>query len=86
MHGVQLYVTDRDKFEAVKTGLSVIKTIHDLYPEDFEFLSTGSFDKLAGNGWIRTKIKNGTSIENIINSYEKTLQQFSKTMSRVKFR
>lgn len=81
-HGVQLYVTDRDKFEAVKTGLSVIKTIHDLYPEDFEFLSTGSFDKLAGNGWIRTKIENGTSVEDIINSYEKTLQQFSKTRKK----
>ncbi|MCY8280948.1 DUF1343 domain-containing protein, partial [Bacillus inaquosorum] len=81
-HGVQLYVTDREKFEAVKTGLSLIKTIHDLYPEDFEFLSTGSFDKLAGNGWIRTKIKNGASIEDIIDSYEKPLQQFSKTRKK----
>ncbi|AEP85081.1 exo-beta-N-acetylmuramidase NamZ family protein [Bacillus spizizenii] len=81
-HGVQLYVTDREKFEAVKTGLSLIKTIHDLYPEHFEFLSTGSFDKLAGNGWIRTKIENGASIEDIIDSYEKPLQQFSKTRKK----
>ncbi|RPJ99977.1 hypothetical protein BSBH6_03486 [Bacillus subtilis] len=81
-HGVQLYVTDREKFEAVKTGLSLIKTIHDLYPEDFEFLSTGSFDKLAGNGWIRTKIENGASIEDIIDNYEKPLQQFSKTRKK----
>ncbi|MCY8882759.1 DUF1343 domain-containing protein [Bacillus spizizenii] len=81
-HGVQLYVTDREKFEAVKTGLSLIKTIHDLYPEHFEFLSTGSFDKLAGNGWIRTKIENGASIEDIIASYEKPLQQFGKTRKK----
>ncbi|PWG67100.1 DUF1343 domain-containing protein, partial [Enterobacter mori] len=48
----------------------------------FEFLSTGSFDKLAGNGCIRTKIENGTSIEDIIDSYEKPLQQFSKTRKK----
>ncbi|MEG7336280.1 exo-beta-N-acetylmuramidase NamZ family protein [Bacillus sp. 0102A] len=81
-HGVQLYVTDRKKFEAVRTGLSLIKTIHDLYPEDFEFLATGSFDKLAGNGWIKTEIKNGTSIEDIIDRYEKPLKQFSKTRKK----
>ncbi|MGF7535810.1 exo-beta-N-acetylmuramidase NamZ domain-containing protein [Bacillus mexicanus] len=81
-HGVQLYVTNRETFEVVRTGLSLIKAIHDLYPDNFEFLSTGSFDKLAGNGWIRANIKNGDSIENIMNSYEKPLQQFSKTRKK----
>lgn len=78
-HGVQLYITDREKFEAVKTGLSLIKMIHDLYPDDFQFLASGSFDKLAGNGWIRTKIKNGASIDEIIDTYQKQLKQFNKT-------
>ncbi|MEC0356758.1 exo-beta-N-acetylmuramidase NamZ family protein [Bacillus halotolerans] len=78
-HGVQLYITDREKFEAVKTGLSLIKMIHDLYPNDFQFLASGSFDKLAGNGWIRTKIENGASIDEIIDTYQKQLKQFNKT-------
>ena len=38
-HGVEIYVTDRDEFRAVPTGLHIIKTIHDLYPDDFEFLA-----------------------------------------------
>jgi uncharacterized protein YbbC (DUF1343 family) len=78
-HGVQLFITDREKFEAVKTGLSLIKMIHDLYPDDFKFLASGSFDKLAGNGWIRTKIVNGASIDEIIDTYQKQLNQFNKT-------
>lgn len=65
-HGVQLYVTDRSSFEAVKTGLSIIKAIHDLYPKDFQFLQTGSFDKLIGNGWIKEEINQGTSVKHIM--------------------
>ncbi|MED4848981.1 DUF1343 domain-containing protein [Bacillus atrophaeus] len=77
-HGVQMYVTDRKKFEAVKTGLSLIKTIHDLYPDDFEFLATGSFDKLIGNGWVRTKIEEGADIQEITDAYQKILKEFKK--------
>ncbi|KXZ16869.1 hypothetical protein AXI59_18400 [Bacillus nakamurai] len=75
-HGVQLYVTNRNTFEAAKTGLSIIKTIHSLYPNDFSFLSTGSFDKLIGNGWVRKKIENGASIAEIMNTYQRRLDQF----------
>ncbi|WFE14419.1 DUF1343 domain-containing protein [Bacillus atrophaeus] len=77
-HGVQMYVTDRKKFDAVKTGLSLIKTIHDLYPDDFEFLATGSFDKLIGNGWVRTKIEEGADIQEITDAYQKPLKEFKK--------
>ena len=38
-HGVEVYVTEPTKFEAVKTGIAMVKTAHDLYPDDFEFLS-----------------------------------------------
>ncbi|MCM3028079.1 DUF1343 domain-containing protein [Bacillus safensis] len=77
-HGVQLYVTDRSSFEAVKTGLSIIKTIHDLYPNDFQFLQTGSFDKLIGNGWIKEEINKGTSVKHIMKRYHHDLKTFEK--------
>ncbi|WP_430742696.1 exo-beta-N-acetylmuramidase NamZ family protein [Bacillus atrophaeus] len=77
-HGVQIYVTDRKTFEAVKTGLSLIKTIHDLYPDDFVFLATGSFDKLIGNSWVRTKIEEGADIQEITDAYQKPLKEFKK--------
>ncbi|MFX0564138.1 MULTISPECIES: exo-beta-N-acetylmuramidase NamZ domain-containing protein [Bacillus] len=77
-HGVQLYVTDRSSFEAVKTGLSIIKAIHDLYPKDFQFLQTGSFDKLIGNGWMKEEINQGTSVKHIMKRYHHDLKTFEK--------
>ncbi|WP_353853955.1 DUF1343 domain-containing protein [Bacillus sp. Bos-x628] len=77
-HGVQLYVKDRSSFEAVKTGLSIIKTIHDLYPEDFQFLQTESFNKLIGNGWVREEINKGTSVKHIMKRYHHDLKTFEK--------
>ncbi|MDM5296769.1 DUF1343 domain-containing protein [Bacillus pumilus] len=77
-HGVQLHVTDRTSFEAVKTGLSIIKAIHDLYPQDFQFLQTGSFDKLIGNGWIKEDIMTGSSIKHIMKRYHHDLNLFEK--------
>ncbi|AMM96015.1 exo-beta-N-acetylmuramidase NamZ family protein [Bacillus pumilus] len=77
-HGVQLYVTDRSSFEAVKTGLSILKAIHDLYPKDFQFLKTGSFDKLIGNGWIKEEINQGTSVKHIMKRYHHDLKSFEK--------
>ncbi|WP_416232529.1 exo-beta-N-acetylmuramidase NamZ domain-containing protein [Bacillus safensis] len=77
-HGVQLYVTDRSSFEAVKTGLSIIKAIHDLYPNDFQFLQTGSFDKLIGNDWMKEEINKGTSVKHIMKCYHHDLKTFEK--------
>ncbi|ASS62456.1 MULTISPECIES: exo-beta-N-acetylmuramidase NamZ family protein [Bacillus] len=80
-HGVQVYVTNRNTFGAAKTGLSILKTMHDLYPNDFSFLPTGSFDKLIGNGWVRKKIEKGASIEDITGTYQRRLDQF-KTLRK----
>ena len=51
--GVQLYVTDRDNFNAVKTGYAMLYTIRDMYPEKFQYLSTNFIDKLTGNSYVR---------------------------------
>ena len=47
--GVQVYVTDRDNFNAVKTGYAMLYTIRDMYPDKFQYLSTNFIDKLTGN-------------------------------------
>jgi uncharacterized protein YbbC (DUF1343 family) len=77
-HGVEIYVTDRAEFDAVPTGLHIIKTIHDMYPEDFEFLSNNFFDKLIGNDWVRTMILEGASVTDITNKYQKEQDEFKK--------
>ena len=33
--GVQIHVTDRDGYEAVRTGLTILETMQDIWPDQF---------------------------------------------------
>ncbi|WP_236712768.1 exo-beta-N-acetylmuramidase NamZ domain-containing protein [Peribacillus muralis] len=81
-HGVEIYVSDRKKFKAVPTGLHIIKTIHDLYPNDFEFLQANNFSLLIGNGWVKGKIEDGASVNEIMSEYEDDLDAFKKVRKK----
>ncbi|WP_077328116.1 exo-beta-N-acetylmuramidase NamZ family protein [Virgibacillus siamensis] len=81
-HGIQIHVTHKPSFNPVTTGLHIVKTIHDLYPEDFEFRAENSqgisfFDYLVGNGWIREAIEEGKSVEYMKNRWQDELNEFS---------
>ncbi|MCA1057198.1 DUF1343 domain-containing protein [Rossellomorea aquimaris] len=82
-HGIQIHVTDRKAFKPVETGLHIVKTIHDMYPEDFEFRTENSagisfFDNLIGNGWIREGIEQGRSVEEMVAEWKPELDQFKQ--------
>ncbi|WP_307439886.1 DUF1343 domain-containing protein [Bacillus sp. V2I10] len=77
-HGVEIYVTDREEFDAIPTGLHIIKTIHDMYPNDFQFLSNNFFDKLIGNDWVRPMILEGATVTDIMNQYQKEQDDFKE--------
>jgi uncharacterized protein YbbC (DUF1343 family) len=80
-HGVEIHVTDEKLFQPVLSGITLVKTIHDLYPNDFEFRAEDSrgisfFDLLVGNGWIRDYIESGRSVDEIISRYHDELEDF----------
>jgi uncharacterized protein YbbC (DUF1343 family) len=82
-HGIQIHVTDRYAFKPVETGLSIVKTIHDLYPSQFAFSQENSqgisyFDQLIGNGWVRQVIEDGMSVEEMKQKWEKDVETFMK--------
>ena len=77
-HGVEIYVTDREEFEAVPTGLHIIKTIHDMYPDEFQFLAANNFSLLIGNDWVRTMILEGATVADIMNEYQDEQDEFKK--------
>ncbi|WP_082235737.1 exo-beta-N-acetylmuramidase NamZ family protein [Halobacillus massiliensis] len=82
-HGVQIHVTHKESFEPIETGLHIVKTIHDMYPDDFAFRAENSqgisfFDNLIGNGWVREAIENGDSVEEIKNQWQDELKEFKK--------
>jgi uncharacterized protein YbbC (DUF1343 family) len=82
-HGIQIHVTDRYAFKPVETGLSIVKTIHDLYPGQFAFSQENSqgisyFDQLIGNGWVRQAIEDGMPVEEMKQKWEKDVETFMK--------
>jgi uncharacterized protein YbbC (DUF1343 family) len=77
-HGVEIYVTDREEFEAVQAGLHIIKTIHDMYPNDFQFLAANNFSLLIGNDWVRTMILEGATVAEIMKEYQNEHNEFKK--------
>ncbi|SEI86654.1 Uncharacterized conserved protein YbbC, DUF1343 family [Bhargavaea ginsengi] len=79
-HGIQVHITDRDDYKPVETGLHIVKTIHDLYPEDVTL--TSFFDNLIGNGWIREGIENGMSVEEMKAEWEEELKAFKDVRKR----
>ena len=82
--GVQIHVTDREAFLPVRTGLALLKTLHDDYPQDFRFEPGNPpfFDKLAGNGWIRLAVGKGESVDDMEARWQPELQRFQEVRRR----
>lgn len=81
-HGIQIHVTDRNAYKPFETGLYIVKTIHDMYPNDFQFRAPNAagisfFDNLVGNGSIRADIEAGKSIEEIKAAWQAGLDEFN---------
>ncbi|NIK12448.1 exo-beta-N-acetylmuramidase NamZ family protein [Alkalibacillus almallahensis] len=77
-HGIEIHVTDQTEYKSIKTGLHIVKAIHDLYPEGFSFRSDGFFDNLIGNGWVQESIENGESVDAIIDQWQDDLDDFKE--------
>ncbi|MFG6150678.1 exo-beta-N-acetylmuramidase NamZ family protein [Halobacillus sp. B23F22_1] len=82
-NGVEIHVNHKESYQPVETGLHIVKTIHDMYPEDFAFRAENAagisfFDNLIGNGWVRQAIENGESVDEIKAEWEDELNEFKK--------
>jgi uncharacterized protein YbbC (DUF1343 family) len=81
-HGIQLHITDRNKFQPVLTGLHLVATIKRLYPKAFAwrepYEETGRlpFDLLMGTDRVRKMLDEGVSVEEIAAGFEPELQKF----------
>ncbi len=84
--GVFLHVTDRQLFEPVITGLAMVKTLRDLYPNDFMWKATAyeyefnrnPFDVIAGTTKIREMFETGKSIEEIKLFWQTDVEEFNR--------
>ncbi len=78
--GVQLHVEDRHTLHSFKTGLTLLETIADMYPNDFEFSNQGEryfFDLLAGTKELRGIILKGQTAD-FLHECADQVEQFKK--------
>lgn len=84
--GLQLHITDRHKFEPVKTFTALLLSIHRLYekenlwrppPYEYEYEKL-PFDILSGSENLRKQIDRGESLEAIVDSWKQDLREFRK--------
>lgn len=88
--GVQIHVVDRDKFKPFKTGVAVIKAVHDLYPEHFEWkhppyeyeTEKMPIDILAGTNRLRKDIAKGKSVEEMEEWWREQCLEFQRKVRK----
>ena len=84
--GVQVHVTDRERFTPVIVGIAMIKTAYDLYTDQFAWkldayeyvFDKNPFDVVSGTDKIRIAIESGASLKDIEDSWEESLKDFAK--------
>lgn len=78
-NGVEVHVTDRSRFDSVISGVTLLYTIRDMYPGDFEYLDDNAFEKLTGTSDIR----NGTySLNELRKRFADSSANFKETSSK----
>jgi uncharacterized protein YbbC (DUF1343 family) len=82
--GVFIHVADRRIYQPVLTGIAMVKTIYDLYKDDFRWkdppyeyvYDKNPFDVISGTDRIRKFIENGADPDTIKLSWENDVKSF----------
>ena len=86
-NGIQTHFMDRDAVQTVRTGLHIIKGLHDLHPGEFEFREPNEsginhFDLVAGTTKTRAAITAGVPADEIYASYQPERDEFMELRRR----
>ncbi len=82
--GVQVYVTDRARFEAVRVGLHVLAACRAQAPEHFAFLTNSiegelpHFDLLAGSARPREHLQAAAPVDELVRGWDADLAGFAR--------
>lgn len=90
--GAQIHIINRERFRPFKTGVAVLKAVHDLYPESFKWRQPPyeyetkkmPIDILAGIDRLRKDIEKGESLERMEEWWKEQCFQFNN-MYRKRF-
>jgi uncharacterized protein YbbC (DUF1343 family) len=88
--GAQVHVTSRELFKPFKTGVAVLKAIHDLYPEYFQWKNPPyeyenekmPIDILAGTDRLREGIERGEALGRMEAWWREQFLRFHETVRK----
>lgn len=81
--GVQVYVTDRDIFDPIRTAIAMLITAKELQPAGKRFWRTDNWiDKLTGSTWVRTAIDSGLGVDEVVAGWQDELADFRTTREK----
>jgi uncharacterized protein YbbC (DUF1343 family) len=84
--GVQIHVLDRATCKPALSGIAIVKTAYDMYPDDFKWkdppyeyeYDRNPFDLIAGTSKVREAIERGESLASIGESWVEPLADFDR--------
>ena len=76
-HGVDINITDNSNFKSVETGITILYQLIEMYPDKFSFIKD-SLERLWGSDTLYDQLNNGDNPKQIIESYQKELDEFLK--------
>src|SRR5574341_330199 len=88
--GAQIHVTDRKKFRPFKTGVAILKAIHNTYPREFAWKQPPyeyeevklPIDILAGSDQLRKDIESWRDLNEVEAWWKEELRSFEKIRKR----
>jgi len=88
--GAQIHVTNRNRFRPFKTGVAILKALHDLYPEQFQWKKPPyeyeakkmPIDILAGTDRLRKEISRGTPLDTMEIWWKEQCGRFNRTVRK----
>jgi uncharacterized protein YbbC (DUF1343 family) len=88
--GAQIHIINRKKYKSFKTGVAVIKAIHDLYTNNFEWKRPPyeyeekkmPIDILAGTDRLRNDIEEGAKINHMEDWWKEECLEFGKNVRK----
>lgn len=88
--GAQIHVTDRNKFKPFKTGVAILKAVHELYPEEFSWKTPPyeyetqkmPIDILSGSDRLRHDIETCTPLKNMETWWTAQCSEFKRSIRK----
>jgi uncharacterized protein YbbC (DUF1343 family) len=74
--GVQVMVTDRRAFDAIRTAIAMLVTLRQTYPSGFAWRPDNWIDDLTGSDHVRTAVDAGRSTDEIVAGWQGELAEF----------